>query len=290
MTMADEPKDGVGPDSPTGDPQHVSDPNDVIEDPSSVDDGLEDEELYDKDGKPLPWANSKRFRKIYAEAKKAREVGAVLAEAGMSQTELRSALGELQQFREAYQEWKTQSDAGNTDADDDAAAVEIKKRERAITARLKELGFLTKEELEEMRQQSTSRATANQVAVSQRGHLVSLLKNEGFITEDMDDDDTDEVLAEWDTKVGRRIGKTRDDVLAFQQGNKSVVTRHFKAALEAGRKRGSLPATKARPKIEDLPRRVGLSATAKSRGAKESEAPQTIREAAAQMFADMSGK
>jgi hypothetical protein len=116
-----------------------------------------------------------------------------------------------------------------------------------------------------------------------------MLKNEGLLSDDMDDDEAEEVMAEWDAKVGRRIAKSREDVIAFQQGDKRVVARHFKAALEAGRKRGSVPATKARPKIEDLPRRIGLSAVPKSKGSPAKE-PQTIREAAAQMFAEMSGK
>lgn len=273
-------KPGIPDSGPVDEPQE-------LDEPLEADEGIEEEELYDANGKPLPWANSKRFRKLYKDAKQGREVAGVLNEVGLSASELRTALGELGDYRAAYREWQASKDKGETTPSDDAAAAELKAKEREATKRLKELGFVTKEDIEAAKRAERQESTANQVASQGHRHLHALLTNEGIISDDMDDDDVEEIMVEWDAKVGRRLMKDRSDVRAYQSGDKKVITKHFKDALESSRKRGAVPAPKGSTKINNLPSRISVGATARPKGGKVDSEPESIREAAAQMFADM---
>jgi len=265
----------------------IKDDDQLVDDTADQPDD-DDEELYDKDGKPLPWANSKRFRKIYHEAKAGRELNGVLVESGLDATTLRGALQELSDFRAAYREWQAAKAAGDTTPDDDVEAADLKKREQAIAKRLRDLGFMTKEDFEQQKRADSARANASQVAASGKVHLTGLLKSEGLLTDDMDDDEVDDVMAEWDAKVGRRILKTQADVAAFQRGDKAVITRHFKEVLAKGRKSGRIPTPSTKPSFDKLPTRVSPGATSRARSKPEEE-PTSIREAAAQMLKDMNG-
>lgn len=285
MFEDDDPKPGS---TESGTEEVVDDPVQP-EDAEAQDEA--DEELYDpKTGKPLPWAQSKRFRKIYREAKTARELNTVLDEAGLTPNDLRGALGELTQFRQAYQEWKAAKAQGDTTPADDKEAAELKSREAAISKRLKELGFVTKEDFDAQRAAENQHASAQQVASEGREHLASLLQAEGLLSESMDEDEIDEVMTEWDAKVGRRIMKNKADIRAFQSGDKKVIVRHFKEALASSRKRGSSPPPNGRAKINDLPKRLGTGPSPSSRGGKKEEEPTSIREAARQMLEEMSGR
>ena len=103
----------------------------------------------------------------------------------------------------------------------------------------------------------------------------------------MDEDEIDEIMTEWDAKVGRRIMKNQSDVRIFQSGDKKVISKHFKEALASAKKRGLSTPSIDRAKITDLPRRVGGGVAPRPRSGKSDDEPQTIREAAAQMLKDM---
>lgn len=271
----------------------VTDPGPDDEQPIEGVDGQEEleeiDELYDANGKPLPWANSKRFRRLYREAKAGKEVTGVLAEAGLTSNQLRQELTELADYRAAYRAWQEQKAQGETTPKEDDAAAEVRAREKEIAARLKALGFVTKEDIESARNAESRERNANNVASTGHQHLHSLLTNEGIITDDMDDDDVEDVMVQWDAAVGHRLMKDKADTRLYQSGDKKVITKHFNDALASSRKRGSAPAAK-RSSISNLPSRVSSGVAPRAKSGKAADEPQSVREAAAQMFAEMSGK
>lgn len=284
--MADE-KDGK-PVSSTDEKEDELDPQDQLKDDELEDDDEEDEDLYDKEGKPLPWSRSKRFRRIYKEAKEGRKVLSVLTDAGLSPGDLRGALDRFKEFESAYAEWQRENAAGRTTDEEDAEAKQAKKEADKIKARLKELGFISREDFEAEQQAAHREQAAANLARAATYHLAGLLEDAGIISDDMSDEDRGDIIAEWDVKVGRRISRNTDDARAFKTDHKRVISKHFKAAMSAS---GTKPRNVDRSRIDRLPPRVGQKGpTPPKRSGGREEEPRTIRDAVKSMLNDMKGR
>lgn len=249
---------------------------------------IPEEELYDKDGKPLPWSKSKRFQKIYAKAKAGETVLDELKSLGIEPKDfkvLRAELGRLAEYDRQLAEFQART--GDEPEFDDKEEKRLQKVRKELLRMVPELGQL----VEYVKQQSSKpkedevRATA--VAQGAKEHMVDLLESAGLIDEDMDDDDKEDLLDEWERRLCRIIAKDEDDSALFRQGSKKVITKHFKAALEKYQKRTGVKLKPKGAEILTLPPRLGPGSTGVRKPGKPEEAPKTVREAGLQMAAEM---
>ncbi len=256
---------------------------------------IPEEELYDKDGKPLPWSKSKRFQKIYAKAKAGEGVIEELKSMGVEPKDvkvLRTELGRLAEYDRQLVEFQARSKGGDPDEElDDEEKKEqkrVKKVRQDLLKLVPELGQLVEYVQQQQSKPKEDETRAAAVAQGAKEHMTDLLENAGLIDEDTEDDDKEDLLDEWERRLCRIIAQDEDDSALFRQGSKKVITKHFKVALERYQKRMGV---KPKPKgadILNLPPRIGGSRpTGVVKPGKPADTPKTVREAGSQMAEEM---
>jgi len=255
---------------------------------------IPEEELYDKDGKPLPWSKSKRFQKIYAKAKAGEGVIDELKSMGIEPKDvkvLRNELGRLAEYDRRLVEFQERSKGGEEEELDDEEKKEqkrVKKVRQDLLKLVPELGKLVEYVQQQESKPKEDETRAASVAQGAKEHMTDLLEGAGLIDEDTEDDDKEDLLDEWERRLCRIIAQDEDDAALFRQGSKKVITKHFKVALERYQKRMGV---KPKPKGADIlnlpPRIGGPRPTGVTKPGKPVDAPKTVREAGLQMAEEM---
>jgi hypothetical protein len=250
------------------------------------------EELFDKDGKPLPWNQSRRFRKIYGEAKEGRKVTNALKELGLKPSDLprlREEMGRLSQYDQAYAEYLEQQKKGQTDDDDDEGAKEVQKKIKSLKSQLKSLGVKFSEDDEEddgKTKAKIAEARKQEVIGKARERITELLEDAGVDFESMDKADQKDLLEEFDFKIGQRLARDEEGKAAFIRGSLRPIEKHFKAVLE----KANVPVKKmARSSgISNLPPRMsGSSQGSQIRRENKNGPPKNVKDATEDVLADL---
>lgn len=258
--------------------------------------GGEKEDLYGADGKPLPWNQSKRFRKLYGEAKEGRKLQSTLKEMGLKTSDLpilRAEMARLGKYDEAYANWQAQQKKGETDDDDDAEAREVQKRIKALKSQLKSLGVKMVEDEEEDQEKSRAKsveARKDEVIGRARERITELLEDAGVDFEKMDKADARDLLDEFDLKLGQKIMRDEDAKAAFMRGSLRPIEKYFKEVAA----KAALPLKKSAPKgtgISQLPpRMLGSGSQSTTRRDDKSGPPKSVKDATADVLADLKAR
>ena len=279
----------------------------MIDDKDEVNEDLEDqqtpagipeipeEELYDKDGKPLPWSKSKRFQKIYAKAKIGEGVIEELKSMGIEPKDvkvLRNELGRLAEYDrhliEFQERAKSKDPEEELDEDEKKQQKHIKKLREDLLKMIPELGSVIEFAKQQQSKPKEDEIRATAVAQGAKEHMTDLLEQAGLIDDETDDEDKEDLLDEWERRLCRVIAQDEDDAALFRQGSKKVITKHFKVALEKYQKRMGV---KPKPKGADIlnlpPRIGGPRPTGVTKSGKPADTPKTVREAGLQMAEEM---
>jgi len=273
--MADDPKSGQQQDGEAKDFElEVAGEHD--------DDGSNKEELYDANGKPLPWNQSKRFRKLYGEAKEGRKVNAALKELGLAPKDLprlREDLARLEQFDTAYENWQKSQAKGDTTPTEDKEAAEAKAQAAKMRKILKDLGVVLKDDEEESKAVEQKQAQTHQANVvrAATNRIAELAEDAGYDLDKMDDADRQDLLEEFDFRISKIIARDDQLRLNFTQGSLRPIEKAFKLALD---KISVKPSRKGGTGIGNLPPRVSSSSAGSARAqSKVVQEPKTIKEA-----------
>lgn len=287
--MPDDAKDGAGK------PGSAAGGNDE-ELELEVDGETEDkEELYDKDGKPLPWNKSPRFRKLYGEAKEGRKLSEALKELGLKSSDLprlREEMGRLQQYDRAYAQYLELQKKGETDDDDDEGAREVQKQVKRLKAQLKSLGVKMVED-EEGEQQSKAKALEDrkqEVVGRARDRITELLEDAGVDLKGMSKDDRAELMEEFDFKIGQKLGRDEEARQAFIRGSLRPIEKYFKEIAA----KVNLPVKKSGMKsgsgISQLPPRMSSSHVGSPVRKTQSGPPKNVRDVTEDIVADLKAR
>ena len=253
------------------------------------------EELYDKDGKPLPWNQSKRFRKLYGEAKEGRKLQKALADLGLKSSadipKLHQALSRLQQYDEAYQQYQEEVKKGTNDDDDDEGAKETQKQIKRLKAQLKSLGvkMVDDEEDERKSQAQTLEQRKMEVIGRARDRIGELLEDAGVDLKEMDKADARDLLEEFDFKIGQKISRDEDARAAFVRGSLRPIEKYFKEVAA----KANLPVKKGTPKstgISQLPPRMSGSHAGSPTRKSQSGPPKNVRDVTEEIVADLKAR
>jgi hypothetical protein len=260
-----------------------------------VDGETEDkEELYDKDGKPLPWNKSPRFRKLYGEAKEGRKLSESLKELGLKTSDLprlREEMGRLQQYDRAYAQYLEAQKKGETDDDDDEGAREVQKQTKRLKAQLKSLGVkMVEDEEEEHQTQAKSLENRKQEVVGRaRDRISELLEDAGVDLKGMEKIDRKELMEEFDFKIGQRLARDEESRAAFMRGSLRPIEKYFKEIAA----KVNLPVKKSGMKssgISQLPPRMSSSHPGSPVRKQQAGAPKTVRDVTEEIVADLKAR
>lgn len=252
-----------------------------------------DGELLDDAGKPLPWNHPKRIRQIYKQAKEGRQATRAFQELGLKPsdtTRVKADLQRLEQFDAAYAEYQEQQDRGLTEPDEDAEAAKARQGAEKIRKQLRALGVKF-DDPEDPRKEA-AKAHDSLVADITRQSNVKIneaLEEAGYDLDGMDADDRKDLVAEIDFKVGQKLTRNEEAKQAVLGGSMRPIVKFIQEVLESlgGKK------PKLQPKgtgISKLPPRAGSTTGSASHRKVDTPAPKNVREATAQMVADLKAR
>lgn len=253
-------------------------------------DDTEKEELYDKDGRPLPWNQSKRFRKLYGEAKEGRKLNAQLKEIGIKPADLprlREDLQRLEQFDAAYANYLKEQQKGTTTPQEDQEAAKAQAERNRMRKVLKELGvpLVDDEEAtqaEQARQLETHKVNTVKAASNR---IAELAEDAGYDLDSMSKDDRQDLMEEFDFRISKVIERNEELRSAFIEGSLRPVEKAFKQVLE---KIGTKPTAKKASGIGNLPPRLSSSSAGTARQqSKVAPPPKNVKEASEQMTTEL---
>ena len=248
----------------------------------------ENEDLYDKDGKPLPWNKSPRFRKLYGEAKSAREADKVMKEYGLGLKDVKGLIEEYATFRTEYDEWKEKQAKGKTTPkQDDAMEEELAEQEKAKKL-LKKLGVKFEDPEEDKKQAKAAEdKRMNQIGAAW-DTMASLAEEAGYDMESMEPAQRIKLLKKIDFFVSEYLDEDAEARNSFMRGSLKPIEKYAKKVLaDLGKPIKKADEIKGSG-INKLPPRVGSRIPGKVTQAGDTTGPaKSIKDATEQMVADL---
>ena len=248
-----------------------------------------DGEILDDAGKPLPWNHPKRVRQIYKDAKAGKQAVRALTDIGLKPSDtakLKADLQRLEQYDTAYADWAEQQEKGKTTPDEDAEAAEARKVAEKVRKQLKALGVKF-EDPDDPEKETAKEAEAHRVNITRQSFakINEALEDAGFDLDKMEPADRKDLIAEIDFKVGQKLMRNEEARQTVLSGSLRPIEKFIKEVLES-----MGPKPKKQPTgtgITKLPPRGSSSTGSSSFKKVETKEPQNVREATAQMVADL---
>lgn len=256
---------------------------------------MEDDDEQGEDGKPLAWNHPKRIRKLYDESKEGRKALRALKELGLKPSELpklQGEMGRLQQYDRAYSQYLEEKKRGETDDDDDEAAREVKKNIARLKSQLKSLGVKMVEDEDESANKAQARTLEQrkqEVIGRARDRITELLEDAGVDLKGMSREDKEELMEEFDLKIGQKLKRDEEGRAAFIRGSLRPIEKYFKEIAA----RVNLPIKKSGMKssgISQLPPRMSSSHSGSQTRKTQAGAPKNVREVTEDIVADLKAR